>query len=190
MEIRTTPAFRPGSAKRTCTRASSAASATAGSLGCGAWQGPVPKIARYSLSPATAGQPRPPVLWQGTFCRKYQQRMRWQRLPPRVAMLRIWVVPTASQAAASAGDHRRRAACAATSATSASVPNAAPATHVLEIDERTRRDEAIAHQRDEIRTSRDEHVAAPHLAADLGETLHLVVLKALHPAFRRARFVH
>ena len=79
------------------------------------------------------------------------------------------------------GHQRQRAECRAGSrgAYRGTVPNC------LEVDDGSRRDEPVAHQGDQVRAARDEHVAAPHLAADVGEPCHLVVLETLHGTPRR-----
>src|SRR5688572_32776010 len=76
---------------RTCTVASSAASATHMSDGLVAMQdGLVPRIASERLAPSIASQPEPGarLLQRIAVSRKYMQRVRCRRFPAVVAMLR------------------------------------------------------------------------------------------------------
>src|SRR5437879_6431640 len=60
------------------------------SEGCTMYDGPPPRIAWYLFSPVAAKHSEPPFLRQtASSRRKYQQRGRWQRLPPTVPRLRI-----------------------------------------------------------------------------------------------------
>ena len=90
-------------------RASRATSATPAAEGCTIAHVLLPKIAWNSFSPDFARHSTPPFLrhWNSAE-RKYQQRGRWQRLPPSVAALRICGVAAPRQASASAGKSPRR----------------------------------------------------------------------------------
>ena len=71
------------------------------SLGCVATQcSEWPRIAWLRCSPSSAGQPEPGRrLLQGFVTSwKYEQRVRWSRLPPTVARLRSWPEAPASSA--------------------------------------------------------------------------------------------
>jgi hypothetical protein len=63
--------------------------------------------------------------------------------------------------------------------------NAGAAADRLEVDHGARRDHPVTHQRDQIGPAGDEHIAASHLAAHLGETRDLVVLESFHATPRR-----
>jgi hypothetical protein len=74
----------------TSTRASSASRAQASVDGWTMKLGPPPRIAWYLFSPVIARQALPPFFRQfRSALRKYQQRGRCSRLPPRVARLRM-----------------------------------------------------------------------------------------------------
>ena len=65
----------------------------------------VPSSAWPRLKPSSASQPLPGarLLQRQRVSRKYAQRVRWSRLPPIVAALRIWPEAPLSSACASAG---------------------------------------------------------------------------------------
>src|SRR6266705_6533051 len=68
------------------------------------YDGPPPKIALYLFSPENEKHSEPPFFKQtASSKRKYQQRGRWQRLPPTVPRLRICGVPTECAASARPG---------------------------------------------------------------------------------------
>ncbi len=90
----------PGPETRTL--APSAMSAGAVSDGWTMTQAPPPKMAWFWFSPPTAKQWSPPFRAQWKSPRKYQQRGRWQRLPPIVPWFRSCGLATAAQACASA----------------------------------------------------------------------------------------
>src|SRR5258707_12385466 len=74
----------------TKTLAPNATSIGARSEGWTIYDGPPPKIALYLFSPVAAKHSEPPFFRHtASSRRKYQQRGRWQRLPPTVPRLRI-----------------------------------------------------------------------------------------------------
>jgi len=97
---------RSPSDPNTSTSASSAASATARSEACVATHnGLVPNKAAWRFSPESAPHPLPGFLLLQASCslRKYGQRVRCNRLPPTVAILRICPLALARIASAIKG---------------------------------------------------------------------------------------
>src|SRR6267378_3138610 len=82
------------------------------SEGCTKYDGPPPRIALYLFSPVAAKHSEPPFFKQtASSKRKYQQRGRWQRLPPTVPRFLICGVAMECAASASPGKLRRTTRC-------------------------------------------------------------------------------